>query len=123
VVNKADRPGAHDVVKDLRMMLALAPYDPGGWKPPIVSTSAATGEGIDDLVAGLDKHWQWLGESTERERRRVARAREEISAIAVATIMQRIGALPGESRLDELSELVADGKLDPYSAADELIAR
>jgi GTPase len=123
VVNKADRPGSHDVVKDLRMMLALAPYDPAAWKPPIVSASAATGEGIDDLVAGLDKHWRWLGESGELDRRRVARAREEISAIAVASIRARIGALPGESRLDELSELVADGKLDPYSAADELIAR
>ncbi len=122
VVNKADRPGAHDVERDLRNMLAMTPRAPGAWKPPIISTCAASGDGIGDLVARLDEHWAWLGESGELDRRRVTRAREEISAIAVASIRLRIGALPGESRLDELSGLVAAGKLDPYSAADELIA-
>jgi LAO/AO transport system kinase len=122
VVNKADRPGAHDVVRDLRNMLAMVRYDAAAWKPPIMSASAASGEGIEDLIAKLDEHWAWLGESGELDRRRATRAREEISAIAVASIRLRIGALPGESRLDELSGLVAAGKLDPYSAADELIA-
>ena len=60
-------------------------------------------------------------ESGERERRRLARAREEVSAIAVAEMRHQIGGLPGQSRLDELAGQVANGKLDPYSAADELI--
>ena len=55
------------------------------------------------------------------DRRRRARAREEISAIAVAELRQRLGGLPGESRLDDLAGQVAAGKLDPYAAADELI--
>jgi LAO/AO transport system kinase len=118
-VNKCDRPGAQEVVRDLRTMLAMADYA-DRWRPPIVSASAVTGEGVDDLVAKLDAHWAWLGESGERDRRRMARAREEISAIAVADIRRRLGGLPGESRLDELAGLVASGKLDPYSAADEL---
>lgn len=122
IVNKSDRPGAQEVVRDLRTMLAMARYADGQWKPPIVVASAATGEGIDDAVARLDAHWAWLGESGERERRRVKRAREEISAIAVADIRRRLGALPGESRLDDLATQVAAGKLDPYSAADELLA-
>ena len=125
VVNKSDRPGAQDVVRDLRTMLAMAGSDRdrgGGWKPPIVSVTATTGEGIDELTAKLDAHWTWLGESGRRQERRVKRAREEISAIAVAEIRRRVGALPGESRLDELAAQVAGGKLDPYSAADELIA-
>lgn len=122
VVNKSDRPGAHDVVRDLRNMLAMARYGEGEWRPPIVSAAAATGEGIDELVTRLDAHWTWLGESGERERRRLERAREEISAIAVAGIRRRLGALPGESRLDDLAAQVAAGKLDPYGAADELTA-
>lgn len=135
VVNKSDRPGAHDVVRDLRMMLAMAGSSdqPGGagsgagvraWKPPIVSVTATTGEGIEELTARLDAHWAWLGESGLRQERRVRRAREEISAIAVAEIRRRVGGLPGpgESRLDELAAQVVGGKLDPYSAADELIA-
>lgn len=131
VVNKSDRPGAQDVVRDLRNMIAMAgpravagsaSGRAGGWKQPIVSATATTGEGIDDLMARLEAHWAWLGESGQRQERRVRRAREEISAIAIAEIRRRIGGLPGESRLDELATQVACGKLDPYSAADELTA-
>jgi LAO/AO transport system kinase len=122
VVNKSDRPGAQEAVRDLRTMLAMASYGEGAWKPPIVSVSAMSGEGIDDLVARLNAHAAWLAESGEGERRRVARAREEITALAVAQVRERLGALPGEARLEELAAQVASGKLDPYSAADELIS-
>ncbi len=122
VVNKSDRPGAQEVVRDLRSMLAMARYGEGAWKPPIVATSAVTGDGIDELTGRLDSHWDWLTASGELARRRTARAREEISAIAVGAIRRRIGALPGESRLDDLAVQVAGGTLDPYSAADKLIA-
>jgi LAO/AO transport system kinase len=122
VVNKSDRPGAQEAVRDLRTMLAMAPpRDEGAWKPPIVLSSAASGEGIDDLVSRLDEHAAWLAESGEGDRRRVARAREEITALAVAQVRERMGALPGEARLEDLAGQVASGKLDPYSAADELI--
>ncbi len=58
VVNKSDRPGAQEAVRDLRTMIAMADHGPGDWKPPIVSTTAATGEGVDDLVepAGGARH-------------------------------------------------------------------
>jgi len=120
LVNKSDRPGAQAVVRDLRNMLAMGTWEQGAWKPPIVLGSAATGEGFDELTERLARHWAWLSESGELDRRRVARAREEISAIAVAELRRRIGWLPGESRLDDLASRVATGKLDPYSAAEEL---
>jgi LAO/AO transport system kinase len=121
VVNKSDRPGAQEAVRDLRTMLAMAHHDEGAWKPPIVSASATSGEGIDDLVGRLDAHAEWLAESGERDRRRLARARDEISALAVAELTERLGALPGEEHIEKLAAQVAAGKLDPYSAADELI--
>jgi LAO/AO transport system kinase len=122
VVNKSDRPGAQEVVRDLRTMLAMAGYGGDDWKPPIVSTTAASGDGISDLAAAIARHRDWLAGSGRLEQRRRARAREEISAIALAGLRQRMGGLPGESRLDELAGRVADGDLDPYSAADELIS-
>jgi LAO/AO transport system kinase len=122
VVNKSDRPGAQEVVRDLRTMMAMVSYADGAWKPPIVPVSATAGDGIDELVSRLDAHWTWLGDTGERDRRRLARAREEVSAIAIAEMRRTLGALPGQSRLDELAAQVACGKLDPYSAADELIA-
>jgi LAO/AO transport system kinase len=121
VVNKGDRPGAQEAIRDLRTMVAMAGYAEGAWKPPIIETSATAGQGIDDLIAGLNAHASWLAESGEGERRRVARAREEITALAVAQVRERLGALPGEARLEDLASQVASGKLDPYSAADELI--
>ena len=116
-VNKADKPDAQQVVRDLRNMIALAQHDPSGWKPPIVSTVAVKGEGIQELVSRLDQHWSWLNSTGELKRRRQARAREELTALAFAALRGRLAA----SRLDELAGQVADGTLDPFQAADELL--
>ncbi|HEY2577402.1 MAG TPA: methylmalonyl Co-A mutase-associated GTPase MeaB [Streptosporangiaceae bacterium] len=121
-VNKADRPQAQQAVRDLRGMIALGNQgDPGGsgWKPPIVSTVASTGEGIAELTGKLDAHWAWLAESGERERRRLARAREEVAGIALAALRRKMRRLP--EGLDEVAAQVAAGELDPYTAADHLV--
>ena len=122
VVNKSDKPGAQEAVRDLRGMIAMARRGEGDWKPPIVSATAAAGEGIGDLVARLDEHRAWLDRSGEGERRRRARAREEISVIALAELRARMGGLPGDERIDGLADRVAAGELDPFAAAEELIA-
>jgi LAO/AO transport system kinase len=133
-VNKSDRPGAQEVVRDLRTMLAMASHGSTGsrgsggrppeqyWKPPIVSTAAATGEGIGDLVGAIESQSAFLDKSGQRDSRRRARAREEISEIAVTEVRRRMGGLPGAARLEDLAARVAAGELDPYSAADELIS-
>ena len=122
-VNKSDRPGSQELIRDLRTMLAMARYGPGDWKPPLVPTAAATGAGIGDLAAAIDSHRDWLRASGRLLDRRQARARDEITAIALGELRHRAGQLPGASRLDELAERVCAGKLDPYAAADELLAR
>jgi LAO/AO transport system kinase len=118
----SDHPGAQETVRDLRAMIAMASRGAADWKPPIVSTTATAGEGIAELATALDAHWSWLEESGERDRRRRARAREEVAAIALGVLRQRMGGLPGDSRIDGLAARVAAGELDPYSAADELVA-
>ena len=121
VVNKADRPQAHETIRDLRSMIALAERRPGDWRPPIVKTIATTGEGIDEMAGKLDAHWSWLDSSGERDRRRVARAREEVAALALGALRRRMSRLPGDSALGPVAARVADGQTDPYSAADELL--
>src|SRR3970282_2703303 len=66
VVNKADRPGADEAVRDLAQMLTLGQAR-STWKPPIVRTSGATGEGIDELVRDIDRHRAWSEESGEQQ--------------------------------------------------------
>lgn len=122
VVNKADRDGAHATVRDLRTMIALAERGEGDWEPPIVSTVASRAEGIGEVVRRLSEHRSWLDESGEHDRRRRARAREEVEAIAVATMRERMGSLSGDRRLDALADRVVMAEVDPYAAADELVA-
>ncbi len=121
VVNKADKPGTQEAVRDLRGMIAMARRSAEEWKPPIVTTVAVKGEGIAELAAKVDAHWSWLDSSGQGEARRRARAGAEITAIALAGLRRRVGGLPGDSRLDELAAQVAAGKLDPFTAADELM--
>jgi LAO/AO transport system kinase len=120
VVNKADRPDSHQVVRDLRGMLALAERKEGDWKPPIITTVGVNGagdDGIAELVTRLDAHWSWLTSTGGLQRRRHARAREEITALVYAALRGRLAG----SRLDELAARVAEGALDPFQAADELL--
>jgi LAO/AO transport system kinase len=113
VVNKADRPDTAAAVGDLRAMLALAR---GPWEPPLVPAVATRGEGIGDLLAQLDRHDAWLESSGERARRRLARARAEVTALALGAVARRL-TVP-----DELAARVADGRCDPAAAAGELLA-
>ena len=121
VINKSDRDGADALRRDLRSMLALAERSEGAWKPPIVKTVASRAEGLDEVVAEIDKHRAWLEESGELERRRTRRARDEIEAIAVTALRARWGDVHGRSELDDLASAVVAGKSDPYTAADSLL--
>jgi LAO/AO transport system kinase len=70
-------------------------------------------------VSRLNQHWSWLNDTGELKHRRLGRAREELTALAFAALRGRLAA----SRLDELAGQVADGTLDPFQAADELLDR
>jgi GTPase len=122
VVNKADRDGADTLRRDLRAMLALAERTEGSWKPPIVKTVASKGEGLDEVVAEIERHRVWLESSGELGVRRTRRARDEIEAIAVTALRERWGDVHGRSELDELAAAVAAGESDPYTAAETLLA-
>jgi GTPase len=93
VVNKADRDGTQQTIRDLRNMLALADRAPDAWKPPIIATVASRNEGVDEVVEALDKHYAWLEGAGALRRRRLARARDEIEAIAVTALRARMDDL------------------------------
>jgi len=123
VVNKADREGADATARELNHMLGLGEArSAGDWRPPIVKTVAARGQGVDELVEALEKHRAWMDEHGELAGRRRRRAAQEVETIAVTALRQRFGDLRGDQRLDALAERVAAGELDPYTAADELVA-
>ncbi|MFJ4100052.1 methylmalonyl Co-A mutase-associated GTPase MeaB [Amycolatopsis japonica] len=123
VVNKADREGADATVHDLKQMISLVRREIRGpsWRQPIVRTVASRGEGVEDVVRALDEHHDWLVRRDELPRRRAARARDEVEAIAVQRLRAEIVDLRSGDRLTELAERVVARKLDPFAAAEELI--
>jgi LAO/AO transport system kinase len=121
VVNKADRDGADRTVREVKGMLALGGAA-SGWTPAVCRTVASKNEGIAELVEALDRHRDHLRTSGELDRRRTARARGEIEAIAVADLLTRVAELRGRASIDELAGAVAAGTLDPYEAADRVVA-
>lgn len=122
-VNKADRDGVEQTVRELRHMISLAERRaPGDWRPPVVRAVAVKDEGVDELLEAIRKHRAWLDEGDrlgELRRRRIA---AEIEAIALAELRRGFAGVHGDKRLDVLADRVADGELDPYRAADELVA-
>ncbi|HVF20519.1 MAG TPA: methylmalonyl Co-A mutase-associated GTPase MeaB [Mycobacteriales bacterium] len=122
VVNKADREGADNTVRDLRNAMSQGDGPHTGWRPPIVKTVAARSEGVDEVVAAIDAHHAWLTESGELVRARTARAAAEIEAIALTALRDRLGDLHDGTALDELAAAVVAGETDPYTAADRLVA-
>ncbi len=120
VVNKADRDGADQVVRDLRSVLGLGTAAVS-WRAPIVKTVAQTGEGIADTLAAVASHRQHSVATGELTTRRERRARDEVEAIAVTSLRERFGDLHGRADLDSLAAQVSAGTLDPYTAADRLV--
>jgi len=119
VVNKADRPGADETVRDLAQMLSLAKDHP--WKPPIIRTSARSGEGTRELVDAIEKHRAWSAGSGEQVRRRRAAARVEVEALLREALLRELAGRVGESRLAAAVARVAERSLDPYAAVEELL--
>jgi len=131
VVNKADRDGAAATARDLRQMIAQGQRrEPGGWRPPVVTTVASAGTGIDAVLEALDAHRAWLMSVDELDDqatdglsgRRRRRAAGEIEAITLAELRNRIGYLRPGRRLNDLADDVVGGRIDPYAAADLLLA-
>ena len=123
VVNKADRDGAHQVVRDLQGMQSLGGRHsaPGAWRAPIVSTVASRGEGIDDVRAAVGKHRAWMRSSGELVRRRRHRAAVEIEAIALAEVRRRLTDRLGPDAVARAAAEVVAGRADPYAAAAGLL--
>jgi LAO/AO transport system kinase len=124
VVNKADRDGAAETVRDLEFMLDLSmpPKGETHWRPPIVKTVASRGEGFDELWEAIGSHRAFLESGGRLAARRTKRIRDELKAIVVERLYQRAGQVSGGDRFDQLAAAVEAREVDPYTAADSLLS-
>ena len=118
-INKADRPGVEQTRRDLDLMLDLSAL--GDWRPPIVPTVGETGQGVAELWQAVCDHRTQAEKSGLLDDRRERRLRDELRAIVLSRLDLRARELCGGERYEELEADVLGRRLDPWSAADELL--
>jgi LAO/AO transport system kinase len=159
VVNKADRPGADALQREIEVMLGLrrgnayrhvtahhgaghgrAPRESGGgppgassgagaalgeaeWEPPVLRTVATRGDGVDELVAAVERHGEHLRASGELERRRRHRLERLTREVVERSMRQLVwGSRRGESVLQEGLDDVVRGARSPYDLARAIVS-
>jgi LAO/AO transport system kinase len=116
VVNKADRPGAHEAVTDLNRMLDVGPER--AWRPPVVTTIATDGTGLGELLTAIAEHRRHLVETGALDQLRRNRALREIEAAVRAGLRRRATINhAGDATLDR----VVAREIDPWSAAEGVV--
>ena len=119
VVNKADREGASDAVRDLESLVRHG--ERSAWVPPVLRTIAVEGEGVGDLEDAVERHRAHLASSGELRRRRELRLRAEVAGRLSAALRRRV-----DDVLDADPALAADlahGRVDPYETARIVLER
>ncbi len=141
VVNKADRDGVQSTVNALHTMIDLgkaptsvlhhghlltiaanseSPTD--RWRPPILKTIASESTGIAEVLDAVAQHRAYLMHHPEGQQRVKVRAAIELETILRETLLQRLIDRTGPEDLNRTIEQVAAHQIDPYSAAEQLLA-
>ncbi len=128
VVNKADRDGATPLMTELRFMAHLhraSPQTPKDidWEIPVLTTQAQHGVGVEEVLQQIRRHREVLEASGALETRRQVRRRSELQALIIEEFREQVAKkLEADGSLAATLEQVADGRLDPYSAVEKILA-
>jgi LAO/AO transport system kinase len=122
VVNKADRENADKAVIDIQSNLQLSNKQTA-WKPPVLKTTAITGEGVRGLVDKAEEHRCFLEGNAEC---RTALLKNRAEAELVDAIKEKVAdtlidELRRKGKLDELLQRILEKKVDPTSAAEKVL--
>jgi LAO/AO transport system kinase len=120
VVNKADHPLTDTMVREIKGVLALGPRQ--SWQVPVLRTEAARGEGIEALMQALAEHRAHLEAEGTLSVRRRRNLRNEVLAIATYRLRRELEqSIADDDRVQDLLEQVVARRLDPASAAGEIL--
>ena len=121
VINKADRKGVDETRRDIEQMLELSDLAHDAWRPPILATVGNTGEGVPALWESVCEHRAFIESTGELTRRREHRLREELREIVARRLEHRAREICTGERWENLQTQVLERRLDPWSAADEML--
>ena len=125
IITKADGNNAVNATRakaDYASALHLFPAREDGWFPPVMTTSALEGKGIDEVVMLLDNYAAWMqGRGLMNERRK----KQNLSWLhetVRAGIVERFYHNPSViEEVKKMEEAVSQGNLSPFQAAAELL--
>jgi LAO/AO transport system kinase len=121
VINKADRKGADETRRDLEQMLDLSDLAHDAWRPPILQTTATSGEGVEELWNTVAQHREHSTTTGLLQRRRSFRLREELREIVERRLEHRAREICSGTEWDALQTKVLENQLDPWTAADDML--
>ena len=122
VVNKADREGADRTVASIEALLSLQSFGPREWRPPIVKTEATTGRGLPELLDAIERFRRHTAPAAGERRR--TRAEWRVRELIAQRFVQHVEAkVLGPGEFDAMLDRIARREVDPYTAADEIVAR
>lgn len=121
VINKSDRKGADETRRDLEQMLDLSDLSADDWRPPVLATVGTSGEGVPALWDEVLRHRQFIDANGELDRRREFRLREELREIVARRLEDRARDILTGERWDDIQRSVLERRVDPWSAADEML--
>ena len=123
LLNKCDREGADRYEQQLRAILQLDP-ERDGWKPPVVRTVATENKGVDELARQIALFRKHFDQTHDRKAREISHWKEWILQLLEARLMERVvGEQLGERELDRIAAQVAERKIDPYAAVNQILGR
>ncbi|MFC5995865.1 methylmalonyl Co-A mutase-associated GTPase MeaB [Pseudonocardia hispaniensis] len=124
-VNKADGPHEKDAraaARELRSALRLMTPTSPSWRPPVLTCSAHTGAGLDEVWQRIEEHRATLERTGELATRRADQQVEWMWAMVRDQLMDRLQSDPGvAAKLPGLERDVRDGQLTPTLAAQTII--
>lgn len=119
VVNKADRPGAEKIETEVKLMLDL--IGKTDWFPPIHMTVAEKGDGVAELVEGIEKHGAFLKQSIHGIKKQKRKLTEEIKDILSRDIAKNVEKAWERQGTDDKIEAILGKELDPYTVAQNIL--
>jgi LAO/AO transport system kinase len=116
-VNKADRPEADKMVRELTQMVGLSPHDESSWIVPVCKTEANRDVGMAELIEQIQKHQAHLDVSGKRNEKIKAFLREEMTDILIEELKGSIRSILDTDGGKNLLEQLLAKEIAPYEAA------
>ena len=121
VLNKSDRPGAHQAFTALQTILLIKDRDENSWRPDIIKTIASENTGIEEIAKEIERHKLYMKDKNLFIVKRENQAKTRIKEIVENKLKDELWSETGEKSLNTSLQKVVLGNLSPYHIAEKII--